>query len=271
MNSNDTINTQPTKDTLSAVPKSSNTKLLNPSLPKKRMRIVDILEGESRTENYEKYTKKLPKVPKFEEDTEYIELESQLNLQKDYKPNLSTQVSETGIEYTGLNEILINPSNSILDPKLSLKDTGSTSVALVPLPTERLQGTKDILNTTDDWITKEKPYGRGLVACLNTLRAKKELGNAKIIGRNKDKLGNEDILHYDSKGRLLTKKQAFRQQCYTYHNQKPSHSKTKKFKDKEEAALKQLKLDPSQGPESFKVTKDIMQKTKNPYVVLSNL
>ena len=97
------------------------------------------------------------------------------------------------------------------------------------------------------------------------------MGGIKAFGRTKDEIGNTDLQYFDTAGRVLTKKQAFRQQCYSIHNQKPSQNKIKKLKDQEDALLKEKKLDPIKGSESFKVAKNIMQKTKNPYVVISNL
>ena len=139
------------------------------------------------------------------------------------------------------------------------------------MPTERIQNDSAESLASKEWKDGERPLGRGLAACLDTLRKKKELGGIKAFGRTKDEIGNTDLQYFDTAGRVLTKKQAFRQQCYSIHNQKPSQNKIKKLKDQEDALLKEKKLDPIKGSESFKVAKNIMQKTKNPYVVISNL
>ena len=241
------------------------------AVPRKRIRIVDIAEGDSLSSNYEKYlSRSAPKkVPKLQEDEEF--LEPHLLLSNKPAPVAALPASdEVGEEYTGSEEIFIRPQQPLINPKLSLKDTGSTSVVFVPLPTERIQNSSEVVNA-EDWQHKDRPLGRGLASCLELLRERKELGGQKAFGRTKDKAGSEELQHLDGKGRVLSKKQAFRQQCYFYHNQKPSQNKIKKMKDREEAEIKEQKLDPVNGPESFKITKNIMEKTKNPYVVLSNL
>ena len=242
-----------------------------PLLPKKRMRIIDLVEGESKTENFDKFLKKkVQKIPKFDEEDDYKDLETQINLTK--KPLVqTTPLTEIGEEYSNTEDLFINMSTTKIDPKLSLKDTGHKSVVFVPLPTERLQNTIDTKIDTKDWLTKDRPLGRGLATCLTLLRDRKELGNIKAFGRNKDKVDSNEIPHYDSKGRILTKKQAFRMQCYSYHNQTLSQNKINKLQEKEETLLKVEKLDAAKGPESFRIAKDIMNKKQNPYVVISNL
>lgn len=162
----------------------------------------------------------------------------------------------------------IRPIASNLNPELSLRDTGSMSVVFVPLPTDRLQQAQESENT-QDWDRKDRPLGRGLAICLELLRIRKELNQQKSYGRMKDGDSGNEIMHYNNQGRVLTKKQAFRQQCYSFHNQVPAQSKIQRLKDKDDAEVKAQKS--LAASDSFKMTKAIMQKTQNPYIVLSKL
>lgn len=258
-------------------PKQKNTKSLqaektnniNFAVPKKRLRIIDLAEGENAMENQmNSKPRKIKKNPVFEEEIdERHELELKLNTVP--RPIMkSTPVTEEGEEYGIDQDFNIGPKKSMIDPNLSLKDAGTTSVVFVPLPTERIQENVEE-KPVNDWEHKDKPLGRGLASCLDLLRSRKLLGSAKEIGRKKDKPVSSDSMYYDNKGRQITKKQAFRMQCYSFHNQKPNQDKLKKIEQEIQAELKTNKTDPSLGSSTFRHAKSIMQKTQNPYVVIS--
>ena len=115
---------------------------------------------------------------------------------------------------------------------------------------------------------EEENVGKGMFKALSSLRDKGLLnqvqditGNKKfvsifaynclMIGRAKDKTYDavlkktgqttEDRIkleYRDEKGRLMTPKQAFRYQCYIFHNKKPSKNKLEKMRKKQEQEKK---------------------------------
>ena len=95
---------------------------------------------------------------------------------------------------------------------------------------------------------REESVGRGMSSFLKLIRDRNRIGNEALeyTGRNKDKLMHKELakhggkrtgepkLEYrDANGKLMTQKEAFRYQCWTFHNQKPS------LKKQERAALKE--------------------------------
>lgn len=246
------------------------------AIPKKRIRIIDLAEDESPAGNQlELNLRKIAKNSKtiYNEEDERFELEFKLNTTQrtSIKSTPVTQIDEDQVsEPIELCEDMnILPKKSIIDPSLSLKHAGSTSVAFLPLPTERLENNLNLKSADMDWETHEKPLGRGLSVCLQVLREKSLLGKSKLIGRKKDGEVDSDLKHFDNKGRQLTKKQAFRMQCYSFHNQKPNLNKLQKIENEIQAELKSEKIDPALGSSSFRHIKSIMNKTKNNFVVLS--
>jgi hypothetical protein len=242
----------------------------NFAVPKKRVRIIDLAEQDSPSENQNKSKlTKTRKLPKFQEEDDRLELELKINSlsRPSLKSTPQTQEEEMPIEIE--EDLKIIPKNLKIDPSLSLKHSGSTSVVFLSLPTERIQSSETVKNVKNDWEHHDRPLGRGLAACLEVMREKKLLGKSKLLGRKKDGPSDPDLQHFDEKGRVLTKKQAFRMQCYNFHNQKPNLSKIQKIENEMKAEGKADKLDPALGTSSFRHVKSIMQKTKNNYVVFS--
>ncbi|CAG9330017.1 unnamed protein product [Blepharisma stoltei] len=264
--------------------------------PKKRARAMDFLEG-SRTERQEKYmeARKQMKLSSIigEDEDEDLHKSLQKSLNKANRINatrIETPITQEGEEYTDTSQFLssvqpIQPRNL----NLTLKDArdGTVSVSNITLPTERIKGNSSSTiqtsnpeiydkakeeNKTAEPVIKEEPkIDRGLAGCLALLRERGELNKKFYFGRSKDKVSEEeeDRAYRDDKGRLLTKKQAFRNQCYAFHNQKPGKNKQKKLNEKEKIQMKQEKLDPSKGSATFMAAKSIMTKKETPYVIIS--
>ena len=242
-------------------------------VPRKRLRIIDLAEGENALENQlnanpRKVKKKIPVFEdEQEENNERLEIEFKINSVP--RPVIKSTPNTEDCEEFGMDEdVNIGLKKSLIDPKLSLKDAGTTSVMFVSLPTERIQDSNEE-KPANDWEHKDKPLGRGLFSCLNLLRDRKLLGTTKELGRKKDKPVSSDTNYFDSKGRTITKKQAFRMQCYSFHNQKPNQTKLKRIEEEIQAELKSNKTDLSLGSTTFRHAKSIMQKTQNPFVVIS--
>lgn len=239
-------------------------------IPKKRLRIIDLAEGENVMENQlNARPRKVKKIPVFEDEENNERLEIEFKINSIPRPTIkSTPATDEGEEFVMDEDFNIGPKKSLIDPKLSLKDAGTTSVMFVPLPTERIQVSNEE-KPANDWDHKDRPLGRGLAFCLNLLRDRKLLGSTKELGRKKDKPVSSETNYFDNKGRPITKKQAFRMQCYSFHNQKPNQTKLKRIEEEIQAELKSNKTDSSLGSTTFRHVKSIMQKTQNPFVVIS--
>lgn len=172
---------------------------------------------------------------------------------------------------------------------LSLKDSasGSTSVVNVALPSERLiqEAAKEPAPVSEPTptpevrpsLTQELYMGRGLAECLQLLRqraalkpSKKKFGRSTDIRKEGNSESTDDItLEYrDDKGRLLSTRQAFRQQCYSFHNEQPGKNKVDKLLKRAKLEEDRAALDQSKGGATFRAQKDVMAKTKQPFVLM---
>jgi U4/U6.U5 tri-snRNP-associated protein 1 len=172
---------------------------------------------------------------------------------------------------------------------LSLKDSasGSTSVVNVALPSERLiqEAAKEPTPVSEPTptpeaqpsLTQELYMGRGLAECLQLLRqraalkpSKKKFGRSTDIRKEGNSESTDDIpLEYrDEKGRLLSTRQAFRQQCYSFHNEQPGKNKVDKLLKRAKLEEDRAALDQSKGGATFRAQKDVMAKTKQPFVLM---
>lgn len=172
---------------------------------------------------------------------------------------------------------------------LSLKDSasGTTSVVNIALPSERIvhEAAKESVSVgevappaeTRDSFTQELFMGRGLSECLQLLRQRAALKpDKKKFGRSTDirKEGPTDstdelaIEHRDDQGRLLSTRQAFRQQCYSFHNEQPGKNKVEKLLKRAKLEEDRAALDQTKGGATFRAQKDVMAKTKQPFVLM---
>lgn len=170
---------------------------------------------------------------------------------------------------------------------LSLKDSasGTTSVVNIALPSERIvhEAAKESVSVagaapaeTRDAFTQELFMGRGLAECLQLLRQRAALKPVKKkFGRSSDirKEGTADtddvaIEHRDDQGRLLSTRQAFRQQCYSFHNEQPGKNKVEKLLKRAKLEEERAALDQTKGGATFRAQKDVMAKTKQPFVLM---
>lgn len=208
---------------------------------------------------------------------------------------------DEGVEFSDTMEFLHNVH---VEPRsltqmgsgaLSVTDArgGTTSVLNVALPSERVrfeagvrtiaantnssaddvkrrlmtgEGTQtEVKTTVPDVQFTEPVLGRGLAAALGLIRERGYLNDKKYFGRQRDVAETDDFLeHTDDKGRVLTKKQAFRVQCYDFHRKKPGKNKLERLALREKAKDVQAMA----GPSSFNAQKAIMSKVKAPFIVL---
>ena len=258
------------------VPKHQASDYLSFKVPKKRKRAVELLKEDTDRNHMQTQYQSLKKnpLPKFKDDEEDLseELLSALKTKKEVKVSTPSTIEHQGQEYSDSAYFLSSLPEPPPNPsfKLSNAKKGSVSVLSVSLPTER--PTTQQASVAAQEHSNTATLGRGLNECLKMLRERGDLKTQPQFGRLKDSreedYGDLRIEHRDEKGRLLTKKQAFRHQCYKYHNQRPSKNKAKKLLHHNAAESKNLKLDPSKGHESFKAAKNIMSKKKEPYLII---
>mmetsp|Transcript_32876 Transcript_32876/g.57434 ORF Transcript_32876/g.57434 Transcript_32876/m.57434 type:complete len:413 (+) Transcript_32876:6973-8211(+) len=217
------------------------------------------------------------------------------------KPS-TPETEEGGVEFSDTLEFLQNVQAETRDlhqlatGALSVRDAvgGTTSVLNVALPSERIRfeaGVRTIAANTNsstqdvkrrlmtgegsqsevkvevpDVQFTEPVLGRGLAAVLGLIRERGYFNDKKHFGRQRDaKAEDEDFMeHVDDKGRVLTKNQAFRVQCYKFHNKNPGKKKLERLAVREHAK----DIQALSGPSSFKAQKAIMSRVKAPYVVV---
>lgn len=216
------------------------------------------------------------------------------------QPNQAPPETLEGVEFSDALEFLQNVQvaprdlTHLASGALSVRDAvgGTTSVLNVALPSERVRfeaGVKTIAantNSSTEDVKKrlatgegaqtevkveaadvqftEPVLGRGLAAVLGLIRDRGYFNDKKLFGRQRDTPVDDDYIEYrDEKGRLLTKKQAYRLQCYSFHNKQPGKKKLERLAVREKAKDVQAMT----GPSSFKAQKAIMSRVKAPYVV----
>lgn len=136
--------------------------------------------------------------------------------------------------------------------------------------------------------------GKGLAIALKVLRSRGLVGKEALYGRYKDtgidrveriekekaakgeaatnkpanQTFNIDLEYRDEKGRQLTKKEAYRNLCYNFHNKLPSYKKIEKKIKRDEMQQKLMNKDVAVEGITNKYLKN-QQLTKDvPYVVL---
>lgn len=125
---------------------------------------------------------------------------------------------------------------------------------------------------------EEASHGKGLADTLRILRERGELQPTTydFVGRNRDKKrfsdltqgDNEIRLEYrDASGRLMTPKEAFRYQCWTFHGEGPSKNKIEKRKRKDLIRRKQLQLKAGETPLE-KAFKEQQKKDQTCYMII---
>jgi len=132
---------------------------------------------------------------------------------------------------------------------------------------------------------EEPLVGKGIATALKVLRSRGLIGKKELWGRFKDReyTSNEVFLpkkelekfnknkieleYRDNKGRLLTPKEMFRQQCYIFHGKGPGKKKVEKRLLREQLEEKLKNIDPSES-KTFKYLKSFQKKTNTPYLVL---
>ena len=132
---------------------------------------------------------------------------------------------------------------------------------------------------------QEPLVGKGIATALKVLRSRGVVGKMELKGRSKDseytsnevflpkeelekfKSNKVEIEYRDNKGRLLTPKEMFRQQCYIFHGSGPGRKKLEKRLVKEELQEKMKNQDPSES-KTFKYLKTFQKKTNSAYLVL---
>lgn len=260
-------------------------------VPKKRVRAIDFLEG-SRTERQEKFlmNRKIAKIRSTDEDEDFdLEKSLQVSLRKKMSRgdvNLNeTPITQEGEEYTDTTQFLNSVQPVQNTTQFSLRDTrdGTVSISNVTLPTERLKGSASVQpmliktpeatnnppSNAEMALDPEPKIDRGLAGCLALLRERNELNKNFYFGRNNDKVSSETE-YRDSKGRLLTLKQAYREQSNAFHNKYSGKNKQKKLEDRDKLQIKQEKINSSRGSSTFQATKSIMSKKETPYVIIPN-
>jgi len=108
----------------------------------------------------------------------------------------------------------------------------------------------------DKNVLDEMVIGKGIGNALKVMRNRGVLGKTQVKGRNLDpstesqlkgfsktKDGTQEadrikLKHFDKKGKELSMKEAFRQQCWKFHGIMPSHRKREKMAKKEETLNK---------------------------------
>jgi U4/U6.U5 tri-snRNP-associated protein 1 len=132
---------------------------------------------------------------------------------------------------------------------------------------------------------EEPLVGKGIATALKVLRRRGVIGKKELWGRFKDReyTSNEvflpkkelekfnenkiDLEYRDNKGRLLTPKEMFRNQCYIFHGKGPGKKKIEKRLLREQLEEKLKNQDPSES-KTFKYLKSYQKKTNTPYLVL---
>ena len=128
---------------------------------------------------------------------------------------------------------------------------------------------------------EEPSIGKGVARALQVF-AKRNMLNQKsrFVGRNKDNKAQRDfeeeqndedrirIVRTDKYGNVQTRKEAFRELCYNFHNIKPSQKKREKMQKKLLQAQKESNL--ISGTDTFfaKALQKEQKKKKKPYMVI---
>ena len=177
---------------------------------------------------------------------------------------------------------LINPNEKFLNKKRENKVTVVTNGDEAKSQTSQSENVEK-----EDMVEElqEPLVGKGIATALKVLRSRGVVGKMELKGRSKDSeyTSNEvflpkeeleqfknnkiDIEYRDNKGRLLTPKEMFRQQCYIFHGSGPGRKKLEKRLVKEEMEEKMKNQDPSES-KTFKYLKSFQKKTNSAYLVL---
>lgn len=128
---------------------------------------------------------------------------------------------------------------------------------------------------------EEPIIGKGIARALQVFRMRNMLQQtSNFVGRNKDNKAARDfeeeandesnirIVRTDKYGNIITRKEAFRNLCYAFHNIKPSQRKLEKMQQKMIKAQKESNL--ISGANSFfaKALEKEQKKKKKPFMVI---
>jgi len=121
-------------------------------------------------------------------------------------------------------------------------------------------------------IGKDQLYGRykdtGIDRVERIEKEKKIKGESDKSKNNNNNNFNMDLEYRDEKGRQLTKKEAYRNLCYSFHNKLPSYKKIEKKIKRDERDQKLMNRDVSVEGITNRYLKN-QQSTKDvPYVIL---
>jgi len=141
----------------------------------------------------------------------------------------------------------------------------------------------------------EPSLGKGLAVALQVFKKRGLIGKDQLYGRYKDtgidrveriekekkqKIENEkkrnsdsnnfniDLEYRDEKGRQLTKKEAYRNLCYSFHNKLPSYKKIEKKIKRDEREQKLMNRDVAVEGITHKYLKNQQSSKDVPYVIL---
>jgi hypothetical protein len=130
-------------------------------------------------------------------------------------------------------------------------------------------------------VLEEPIIGKGVARVLEVLRMRNMLGQkANFVGRMKDNKTTMDfeeeledesefrILRTDKHGNVQSRKQAFRELCYAFHNQKPSQRKRENMQKRLLQAQKASNLVSGQDSFFAKALEKEQKKKKKAFMVL---
>lgn len=128
----------------------------------------------------------------------------------------------------------------------------------------------------NDKFVKEEGYGKGIFLALEEFRRKKLLGLRNYLGRNKDSILGDDIngkndkiniTYIDERGNHMTKKQAFRDLCYQFHNTPKGNKRQEKILQKQEMQNQIANRDNNIEARTLQYLKKEQQKNNVPYAI----
>lgn len=120
------------------------------------------------------------------------------------------------------------------------------------------------------YFKEEAFYGRYKDVGLDRVeRIEKEKSKKGELSANKStKTFNIDLDYRDEKGRLLTKKEAYRNLCYSFHNKLPSYRKREADQRRDEEEQKRKNKDNAMESITNKYLKNQQHIKDVPYVIL---